>query len=258
MGLTIVQVHSYRSYVDLQTDSNAGLIGPQIVYAQGQMASTMANYREIPLLYMIYSESNSWLSAENKAVLGAGGNSRREAQGGPGGQHGQNQGNGNPNPQNQGNGNPNNQNGYQHPSQGSGSGNATSSGPSSTSSVGSPTQSASTGAASSSAVNVNNLWPGNYTVWHPQAVNLAGSGQFSNAPSFYTMNGYIFGNNPTYEMCLSDKVIWYVTLPYFSRRSRQADTDESCTGTSTPTAARAMSSTCTATASSITASTNMP
>ncbi|KAK0347742.1 hypothetical protein LTS02_009782 [Friedmanniomyces endolithicus] len=203
-------VHSYRSYVDLQTDSNAGLIGPQIVYAQGQMASTMANYREIPLLYMIYSESNSWLSAENKAVLGAGGNSRREAQGGPGGQHGQNQGNGNPNPQNQGNGNPNNQNGYQHPSQGSGSGNATSSGPSSTSSVGSPTQSASTGAASSSAVNVNNLWPGNYTVWHPQAVNLAGSGQFSNAPSFYTMNGYIFGNNPTYEMCLSDKVIWYV------------------------------------------------
>jgi len=212
------------------------------------MASTMANYREIPLLYMIYSESNSWLSAQNKAALGAGGNRRREAQGGPGGQQGQNQGNGN------GNG----QNGYQHPSQGSGSSSTAPSGPSSTSSIGSPTQSASSGAASSSAANVNNLWPGNYTIWHPQAVNLAGSGQFWNAPSFYTMNGYIFSNNPVYQMCLSEKVIWYVTLPYFSRRFRQADTDESCTGTSTPTAARAMSSTCTATASSITASTNMP
>ena len=28
--------------------------------------------------------------------------------------------------------------------------------------------------------------------------------------SFYTINGYIFSNNPTYEMCLNDKVIWYV------------------------------------------------
>ncbi|KAK1078009.1 hypothetical protein LTR48_008607, partial [Friedmanniomyces endolithicus] len=149
---------------------------------------------------MIYSESNSWLSAQNKAALGAGGNRRREAQGGPGGQQGQNQGNGN------GNG----QNGYQHPSQGSGSSSTAPSGPSSTSSIGSPTQSASSGAASSSAANVNNLWPGNYTIWHPQAVNLAGSGQFWNAPSFYTMNGYIFSNNPVYQMCLSEKVIWYV------------------------------------------------
>ena len=24
------------------------------------------------------------------------------------------------------------------------------------------------------------------------------------------MNGYIFANNPTFEMCLDDKVIWYV------------------------------------------------
>lgn len=25
------------------------------------------------------------------------------------------------------------------------------------------------------------------------------------------MNGYIFSNNPTYEMCENDNVIWYVT-----------------------------------------------
>lgn len=28
--------------------------------------------------------------------------------------------------------------------------------------------------------------------------------------SFYTINGYIFANNPVYEMCLDDNVIWYL------------------------------------------------
>ncbi|KAK0930467.1 hypothetical protein LTR29_016681 [Friedmanniomyces endolithicus] len=202
------RVHSYHSYVALQQDSNAGLIGPQIVYAQGQMETTMANYREFPLLYMIYDESDSWLSAENKAVLGAGSHSRREAQGGPGSRQGQNQGNNNGNPQN----------GYQRPNQGSSSSNSTPTGsygglPSSSGGGSSPQSGsggASSGTGSSGVGNVNNLWSGNYTVWHPQVVNLAGSGQFSGAPSFHTMNGYIFGNNPVYEMCLSDKVIWYV------------------------------------------------
>jgi len=210
ISLTMPQVHSYHSYVALQQDSNAGLIGPQIVYAQGQMETTMANYREFPLLYMIYDESDSWLSAENKAVLGAGSHSRREAQGGPGSRQGQNQGNNNGNPQN----------GYQRPNQGSSSSNSTPTGsygglPSSSGGGSSPQSGsggASSGTGSSGVGNVNNLWSGNYTVWHPQVVNLAGSGQFSGAPSFHTMNGYIFGNNPVYEMCLSDKVIWYVAF----------------------------------------------
>lgn len=56
---------------------------------------------------------------------------------------------------------------------------------------------------------INNLWTGNQTVWHPQLVNLAGAYQFPEAPSFYTMNGYIFANAPRFEMCLGDNAIWY-------------------------------------------------
>merc|ERR1712070_471638 len=44
-------------------------MGPQIVYAKGQMKHTMENYREFPLLYMIYNEADSWLSGKNKAQL---------------------------------------------------------------------------------------------------------------------------------------------------------------------------------------------
>lgn len=66
------RVHSYHSYVALEQDTEAGLIGPSIVYAPGMMKSTMANYREIPLLYMIYSEAISWLSGANAALLGGG------------------------------------------------------------------------------------------------------------------------------------------------------------------------------------------
>ena len=68
LGEPAVQ-HSYHSYVAMQQDTNSGLIGPQIIYAPGQMASTMAKYREIPLLYMIYNEADSWLSAQNAANL---------------------------------------------------------------------------------------------------------------------------------------------------------------------------------------------
>lgn len=50
-------------------DTNAGLIGPTIVYASGAMASTTSKYREFPLLYMIYDEATSFLSATNSAKL---------------------------------------------------------------------------------------------------------------------------------------------------------------------------------------------
>ena len=62
---------------------------------------------------------------------------------------------------------------------------------------------------------INGLWSGNETVWHPQLVNLAGAYQFPAAPSFYTMNGYIFAGGPRFEMCYGDKAIWY-TMAYGS------------------------------------------
>lgn len=151
----------------MQEDTNAGLIGPSIVYAAGQMESTMAQYREFPLLYMVYDESTSFLSAQNAARLNQTSNSNG------------------------------NQNSHGGPMQGgsSGQGGGTASG----------------AAGGSSSIDPNAvLSSGNQTVWHPQLVNLASSGQLSNAPSFYTISGYIFANNPTYEMCVNDKVIWYV------------------------------------------------
>lgn len=72
----------------------------------------MQNYKEFPLLYMIYDESTSFLSAENAKAHGASVSS---------------------------------------------------------SSFGSTTQ---------------NLGQGNYSIWHPQVVNLGSSGQYSSAPSF--------------------------------------------------------------------------
>ncbi|KAK4554556.1 hypothetical protein LTR86_008411 [Recurvomyces mirabilis] len=183
MAITDVsQVHSYHSYVALQQDSNAGLIGPQIVYAPGMMNTTMAKYREIPLLYMIYDEGDSWLSSTNAAKLqsrsqGHTNTARNAPAGAPpsiGSYISRGQG------QSQGG----------QPSGGQGQ--------------------AQSGGPGFGSIDINNLWSGNQTVWQPQVTNLAGSGQFQGAPPFFTMNGYIFANNPTFDMCLGDNVIWYV------------------------------------------------
>jgi hypothetical protein len=144
------RTHSYHSYVSLEQDSNAGLIGPTIIYPSGQMEKTMAEYREFPLLYMIYSESQSFLSNKNAAAL-----------------KGKNSG-----------GNWAHASGHSEPV--------------------------------AMVANLSASLPqGNYSIWHPQLVNLESAGQFS-APPFFTMNGYIFANNPIFNMCLEDKVIWYV------------------------------------------------
>jgi manganese oxidase len=50
---------------------------------------------------------------------------------------------------------------------------------------------------------------GNYSIWHPQLVNLLSSGQIE-APTFYSLNGYVFANNPFFQMCKDDPVIWYL------------------------------------------------
>jgi FtsP/CotA-like multicopper oxidase with cupredoxin domain len=148
------RTHSYHSYVSLEQDTNAGLIGPSIVYASGQMASVMAEYREFPLLYMIYTETQSFLSGANGAAL-----------------HG-----------------------------------------SSSAQPNSGNQDPPSGQPSSWENNNTTSTPlpsGNYSIYHPQLTNLASANQFS-APSFHTMNGYIFANNPIFDMCLNEKVIWYV------------------------------------------------
>jgi len=233
------QAHSYHSYVALQQDTNAGLIGPTIIYAAGQMASTMANYREFPLLYMIYNEMDSFLSNQNAANLkgkggyGGGPIGARSNGGGPPSNGGGQPNNGGGQPNN-GGGQPNNGGGQ--PKNGGGSPASTRAAssinvvsPSSSGAAPSPSSAApssSGGAPSNSgggysfgageyggmgSINSVDLYPGNYSTWHPQLVNLASSNQFMGAPSLSSMNGYIFANNPTYEMCLSDKVIWYVS-----------------------------------------------
>jgi hypothetical protein len=159
---------SYHSYVALQQDTNAGLIGPQIVYASGQMTATMAKYREFPLLYMIYNERDSFLSGRNAAALENGNSSAKD-------------------PSNMSGSGVISSHGSEKPSQGVNLGN----------------------------VNSDILSLGNKSVWQPQLMNIAGADHFDGAPSFHSMNGYVFANNPTFEMCLGDNVIWY-TMSYGS------------------------------------------
>jgi FtsP/CotA-like multicopper oxidase with cupredoxin domain len=178
------RTHSYHSYVSLAQDSNAGLIGPTIVYASGQMAKTMAEYREIPLLYMIYKEPESFLSASNVATLQRSTQSTNAALGSTQSTNAA----------------------LCDDGMGSDYGGTSNARPArSTDSTTYPSGNYSAESTDSTA-----YLSGNYSIWHPQLVNLASSGQFPTAPLFYTMNGYIFANNPTFQMCLNDKVIWYV------------------------------------------------
>lgn len=61
---------AYHSYVTMDNDLNAGLVGPTIVYPRGQMNATMASHREFTLLYMNFDESVSFLSATNAQAAG--------------------------------------------------------------------------------------------------------------------------------------------------------------------------------------------
>lgn len=137
-----MQAHSYHSYVSLLEDTNAGLMGPTFIYAKGKMASTMANYREFSLLYMIYNEDASFLATTNS--LRQKGNWSMPA--GP---------------------------------------------------------------------EVHGLPYGNQSVWLPQLTNVAGANRSAGHPSFSSINGYVYSNNPTFDMCLQDNVIFY-TLAYGS------------------------------------------
>ena len=61
---------AYHSYVTMDNDLNAGLVGPTIVYPRGQMNATMASHREFTLLYMNFDESLSFMSATNAQAAG--------------------------------------------------------------------------------------------------------------------------------------------------------------------------------------------
>ena len=126
------------------------------------MTATMANYREFPLLYMIYNERDSFLSGQNAAALESGNLSAENLS------------------NLSGSGVMSNDGSYKA-SQGDDPGNIIS----------------------------DVLKLGNKSVWQPQFTNIAGANRFDGAPSFHSMNGYIFANNPTFEMCLGDNVIWY-------------------------------------------------
>lgn len=63
-------MHGYHSYVSIQEDLNAGLVGPQMTYQRGKMTETLARYREFPVLLQGIDESKSFLAAENARRAG--------------------------------------------------------------------------------------------------------------------------------------------------------------------------------------------
>lgn len=63
-------MHAYHSYVSMQEDMNAGLIGPQMTYQRGKMTETMKRYREFPVLLEGTDESKSFFAAENAKRAG--------------------------------------------------------------------------------------------------------------------------------------------------------------------------------------------
>ncbi|KAL2004240.1 hypothetical protein VTN02DRAFT_4755 [Thermoascus thermophilus] len=52
---------------------------------------------------------------------------------------------------------------------------------------------------------------GNYSLWYPQFINTPKTNVTTQmAANFFPLNGYIYANNPPFEMCLNDNVIWYL------------------------------------------------
>lgn len=134
-------LRSYHPFVNLASDMDAGLVGPNIIYGRGLMENTMSSYREFIALFEIFDESNSWV-------------------GKPPGQ-------------------------------------------------------------------LSAPYAGNQSFWLPQVTNIVQqqasaqqqssqqTSQATESAQFHTINGYVFGNNPPYEMCVDDNVIWY-TMAYGS------------------------------------------
>lgn len=54
--------------------------------------------------------------------------------------------------------------------------------------------------------------PGNMTRWYPQLINTPNTPDITTtmAANFFPINGYIYANNPPFEMCVNDPTIWYL------------------------------------------------
>ncbi|KAF2085751.1 Cupredoxin [Saccharata proteae CBS 121410] len=53
-------------------------------------------------------------------------------------------------------------------------------------------------------------YSGNSTIWKPQLANFPPvSLDSTNAPTFHTLNGFMYANGPAFEMCEDEDVVWY-------------------------------------------------
>ncbi|KAJ6172810.1 hypothetical protein N7470_001877 [Penicillium chermesinum] len=70
--------------------------------------------------------------------------------------------------------------------------------------------------ALSQAANLSDQYPSpssnaNMSIWYPQLINHPKTNVTTTmAPNFFPINGYIYANNPAFEMCQYDNVIWYL------------------------------------------------
>lgn len=169
----------------------------------------MAEYREFTLLYMIYEESDSWLSAQNAERLNAGanGNSKRDDENeakessfwrkwlqprAPWGPRAARSGGSRDDDGMWGQKNRVADSASSSPtsSASSGAGNAAPTGAMGAMPVGGGGM---PGGGSmmpmAGSIDTENLYSANQSVWRPQVINLAGSNQFGGqAPSFFTMS----------------------------------------------------------------------
>lgn len=64
-----VSMHGYHSYISLEEDTNAGLIGPQFTYQRGMMDRTMSQYHEFTVLFQSVDEASSFMADVNARRL---------------------------------------------------------------------------------------------------------------------------------------------------------------------------------------------
>lgn len=65
----LANMHGYHSYISMQEDMSAGLIGPQFTYQRGMMDHTMSQYHEFPVLFQSVDESSSFMAGINAQQL---------------------------------------------------------------------------------------------------------------------------------------------------------------------------------------------
>ena len=60
-------------------------------------------------------------------------------------------------------------------------------------------------------VTLETSYRGNASYWSPQLRNMPTvSLSSTSAPTFYSLNGHVLANTPSFNMCTDDRVIWYI------------------------------------------------